>query len=130
MPKTGSFMVPHVSGGTGPNEFKDPGITDPPESECGTQSGAVGFSRRKGRSQHLSWSRNFQHRRRRDEVVSDHGEPECEADVFNVTNTPRFDVGTMNLAGNTILSSSSSFGNFNSTLSNAWVMELAVRYSF
>jgi len=50
--------------------------------------------------------------------------------VFNVTNTPRFDVGTMNLAGNTILSSSSSFGNFNSTLSNARVMELAVRYSF
>ena len=53
------------------------------------------------------------------------------AEAFNLTNTPRFDVGTMqlNLAGNSI-TNSGSFGNFNSTLSNARVLEFALRYSF
>jgi hypothetical protein len=39
-------------------------------------------------------------------------------EVFNVTNTPRFNLATMSLAGNTCLSSVTSFGNFTSTLSN------------
>jgi hypothetical protein len=53
------------------------------------------------------------------------------AEAFNLTNTPRFDVGTMqlNLAGNSI-TNSASFGNFSSTLSNPRVLEFAVRYSF
>ena len=53
------------------------------------------------------------------------------AEAFNLTNTPRFDVGTMqiNLAGNS-LASSTSFGNFSSTLSNPRVLEFALRYSF
>ena len=51
-------------------------------------------------------------------------------EVFNVTNSPRFDVGTMSINGNTTLSSVSSFGNFSSTLSNPRVMEFALRYSF
>src|ERR1039458_9620562 len=50
---------------------------------------------------------------------------------FNLTNTPRFDVGTLqlNLAGNSI-TNSGSFGNFSSTLSNPRVLEFALRYSF
>jgi hypothetical protein len=53
------------------------------------------------------------------------------AEAFNLTNTPRFDIGTMqlNLAGNSI-TNSSSFGNFSSTLSNPRVLEFALRYSF
>jgi hypothetical protein len=53
------------------------------------------------------------------------------AEAFNLTNTPRFDVGSMqlNLAGNSI-TNSTSFGNFNSTLSNPRVLEFALRYSF
>ncbi len=53
------------------------------------------------------------------------------AEAFNLTNTPRFDVGTMqlNLAGNSI-TNSTSFGNFSSTLSNPRVLEFALRYSF
>lgn len=53
------------------------------------------------------------------------------AEAFNLSNTPRFDVGTMqlNLAGNS-LASQSSFGYFNSTLSNPRVLEFALRYSF
>jgi hypothetical protein len=53
------------------------------------------------------------------------------AEAFNLTNSPRFDVGTMqlNLAGNSI-TNSTSFGNFSSTLSNPRVLEFALRYSF
>jgi hypothetical protein len=51
-------------------------------------------------------------------------------EMFNVTNTPRFDVGSMQLEGNNQLSNNSAFGNFSSTLSNARVMEFALRYSF
>ncbi|HVI07479.1 MAG TPA: hypothetical protein VND65_04205, partial [Candidatus Binatia bacterium] len=53
------------------------------------------------------------------------------AQAYNLTNTPRFDVGTMQLnqAGNSI-TSAGSFGNFNSTLSNARVLEFSLRYSF
>ena len=52
-------------------------------------------------------------------------------EAFNLTNTPRFDVGSMQLglAGNSI-TSSSSFGNFSSTLSNPRVLEFAGRYTF
>jgi hypothetical protein len=39
-------------------------------------------------------------------------------------------VGTMQINGNTALYSSTSFGNFSSTLSNPRVMEFALRYSF
>jgi hypothetical protein len=49
---------------------------------------------------------------------------------FNLTNSPRFDVGTMQLGGNSSISNNSSFGNFASTLSNPRVMEFALRYSF
>jgi hypothetical protein len=50
--------------------------------------------------------------------------------MYNVTNSARFDVGTMSINGNTSLSSSSSLGNFSSTLSNPRVMEFALRYTF
>jgi len=51
-------------------------------------------------------------------------------EMFNATNTPRFDVGTMQLNANNSLSNVTSFGNFSSTLSNPRVMEFALRYSF
>ncbi|MGA7755521.1 MAG: carboxypeptidase-like regulatory domain-containing protein [Candidatus Sulfotelmatobacter sp.] len=51
-------------------------------------------------------------------------------ETFNITNTPRFDVGTMQLNGNNSISNSTSFGNFSSTLSQQRVMEFALRYSF
>jgi hypothetical protein len=50
--------------------------------------------------------------------------------MYNVTNSARFDVGTMQINANNSLSSSSSFGNFSSTLSNARVMEFMLRYVF
>jgi hypothetical protein len=51
-------------------------------------------------------------------------------ETFNLTNSPRFDVGTMQLNGNNSISNSTSFGNFSSTLSQQRVMEFALRYTF
>ncbi|HEV2399545.1 MAG TPA: carboxypeptidase-like regulatory domain-containing protein [Candidatus Sulfotelmatobacter sp.] len=50
-------------------------------------------------------------------------------EVFNVTNTPRFDVGSM-MNNNNFLDSAASFGNFINTLSQQRVMQLGARYTF
>jgi hypothetical protein len=137
-PKTGSFIVQQAScpGNitycTGPNVFKDPGIlgnSDPNAAismfrqaypgEGGLRNGLRGpgtfdidttvsksWAIREGQLVKFSWS------------------------MFNVTNSARFDVGTMQLNANNSLSSSSSFGNFSSTLSNPRVMEFMLRYVF
>jgi hypothetical protein len=132
-PKTGSFIVAQAGGGTGPNVFQDPGITDAGTSpnaainlfraaypgEGGLRNGLRGpgtFNVDTGleKTWHLTESQFVK----------------VGWWMYNVTNTPRFDVGTMQLNGNNSLSSSSSFGNFSSTLSNARVMEFSLRYSF
>jgi hypothetical protein len=132
-PKTGSFIVNEPAGGTGPNVFQDPGITDAATNpnaainlfrsaypgEVAFRNGLRGpgtfnidtnllknWSIREGQLLTFNWS------------------------VYNMTNSPRFDVGTMSVNGNTSLSSVSSFGNFSSTLSNPRVMEFGLRYSF
>ncbi|MGA8274539.1 MAG: carboxypeptidase-like regulatory domain-containing protein [Candidatus Sulfotelmatobacter sp.] len=132
-PKTGSFIVAQSGGGTGPNVFQDPGITDASTNpnaainlfrpaypgEGGLRNGLRGpgtfdidttvtksWAIKESQLVKLSWS------------------------MFNVTNSARFDVGTMQLNGNDQLSASSSFGNFSSTLSNPRVMEFMLRYIF
>lgn len=130
-PKTGSFIVAQANGGTGPNVFQDPGITNATSSsainlfraafpgEAGLRNGLRGpgtFNIDTGLSK--SWH------------ITEDQFVKVGWWMFNATNTPRFDVGTMSLNGNNSLSSSSSFGNFSSTLSNARVMEFSARYSF
>jgi hypothetical protein len=132
-PKTGSFIVAEPSGRTGPNVFQDPGITDAATNpnaainlfrpaypgEVTFRNGLRGpgtfnidtnllknWAIREGQLLTFNWS------------------------VYNMTNTPRFDVGTMSINGNTSLSNASSFGNFSSTLSNPRVMEFGLRYTF
>jgi|HubBroStandDraft_3_1064219.scaffolds.fasta_scaffold06997_2 hypothetical protein len=132
-PKTGSYIVAQSAGGTGPNVFQDPGITDAATNpnaainlfrpaypgEGGLRNGLRGpgtfdidttvtksWAIRESQLVKFSWS------------------------MYNVTNAARFDVGTMQLSGNNSLSTSSSFGNFSSTLSNPRVMEFMLRYVF
>jgi hypothetical protein len=132
-PKTGSYIVAQAGGGTGPNVFQDPGITDAATNpnaainlfrpaypgEGGLRNGLRGpgtfdidttvvksWAIRESQLVKFSWS------------------------MYNVTNSARFDVGTMQLSGNNSLSTSSSFGNFSSTLSNPRVMEFMLRYVF
>jgi hypothetical protein len=131
-PATGSFIIAQSSGGTGPNVFKDPGLTDPTDpnaainlfrpaypGEAGLRNGLRGpgtFNVDTGvaKSWHITESQFVK----------------FSWQMFNVTNSARFDVGTMSLNGNNSLSSSSSFGNFSSTLSNPRVMEFGMRYTF
>jgi hypothetical protein len=132
-PKTGSFIVAQAAGGTGPNVFKDPGITDATTNpnaainlfrpaypgEEGLRNGLRGpgtFNIDTGLAK--SW------------FINESQFVKFSWQMFNVTNSARFDVGTMSLNGNNSLSSSSSFGNFSSTLSNPRVMEFGLRYTF
>jgi hypothetical protein len=131
LPKTGSYIVAQASGGTGPNVFKNPGITgnDPNSAinlfrpafpgEAGLRNGLRGpgtFNIDTGVAK--SWP------------ITESQFVKFSWQMFNVTNSARFDVGTMALNGNNSLSSSTSFGNFSSTLSNPRVMEFSLRYTF
>src|SRR5580704_7631223 len=132
-PKTGSYIVAQASGGTGPNVFQDPGITDAGTNpnaainlfraaypgEAGLRNGLRGpgtFNIDTGVAK--SW------------YITEGQFVKFSWQMFNVTNSARFDVGTMSINGNNSLSSSSSFGNFSSTLSNPRVMEFGLRYTF
>jgi hypothetical protein len=132
-PKTGSFIVAQAGGGTGPNVFQDPGITDSSTNpnaainlfrpafpgEAGLRNGLRGpgtFNIDTGvaKTWHITESQFIK----------------FAWQMFNMTNSARFDVGTMSINGNTSLSNSSSFGNFSSTLSNPRVSEFSLRYTF
>ncbi|HTW56990.1 MAG TPA: TonB-dependent receptor [Terriglobales bacterium] len=51
-------------------------------------------------------------------------------EVFNVTNTPRFDVGSLQNIGNNAVDIGSTFGEYTKTMTTPRVMQLALRYSF
>jgi len=125
-PQTGTFIVNGQ-----PNVFKNPNNTADPNSAINQFRAALpGES---GQRNNLRGPGTFNI----DASVSkgwnftERQSLRFSAEAFNLTNTPRFDVGTMqlNLAGNSI-TNASSFGNFNSTLSNPRVLEFALRYSF
>jgi hypothetical protein len=130
-PKTGSFIVAQAGGGTGPNVFQNPGITgsDPNAAinlfraaypgEGGLRNGLRGPGTFDiDTTVTKSW------------VIKESQLVKFSWSMFNVTNSARFDVGTMQLNGNNQISASSSFGNFSSTLSNPRVMEFMLRYIF
>ena len=133
MPQTGSFIVPQVSGGTGPNVFKDPGISDASTSpDAAINVIRAAFPGERGDRNIFRGPGTFNIDTGLSKAwhTTETQTLKFTWEVFNVTNTPRFDVGTLVLNGNTSLSSVSSFGNFSSTLSNPRVMEFALRYSF
>jgi hypothetical protein len=51
-------------------------------------------------------------------------------EVFNTTNTPRFDVGSMQNIGNNSVASGATFGEYTKTMTLPRVMQFALRYSF
>lgn len=131
-PETGSFIVAQASGGTGPNVFKDPGISDPNNASAAINLVRPAYP---GEGGARNWLRgpgtfNLDAGLAKGWQITEAQSVRFTWEVFNVTNTPRFDVGTMQINGNTVLSSSTSFGNFSSTLSNPRVMEFALRYTF
>lgn len=119
-PKTGTYRI----GGTTPNVFQDPtsALADFRQSFPG-ESGQRNELRGPGifdidAALSKSWN------------VTEGKVIKFTWETFNITNTPRFDVGTMQLNSNNSISNSSSFGNFSSTLAQQRVMEFALRFSF
>jgi hypothetical protein len=51
-------------------------------------------------------------------------------ETFNITNTPRFDVGQMQFNGNNSLATAAVFGTFTNTLNKPRLMEFALRFTF
>jgi hypothetical protein len=131
-PKTGSFIVDQASGGTGPNVFKDPGITDSTNANAAINLFRAAYPGEEGLRNGLRGPGTFNIDTgvAKTWPITETQLVKFSWQMFNVTNTARFDVGTMSLNGNTSLSSSSSFGNFSSTLSNPRVMEFGLRYVF
>jgi hypothetical protein len=132
MPDTGSFIVGQASGGTGPNVFKDPGITDPLNPNAAINQIRAAFPGERGDRNIFRGPGTFNIDMGLMKLfpITESQSLKFSWQVYNISNTPRFDVGAMSLAGNTSISNVTSFGNFTSTLSNARVMELALRYSF
>ncbi len=122
-PKTGQFIVPQSGGGTGPNVFKDPNAalnsfrySFPGESgQRNVLRGPGSFDIDMGLSK--AWK------------ITESQNLKFSWEVFNVTNSVRFDVGSM-MNNNNFLDSPTSFGNFINTLSQQRVMQLGARYSF
>jgi hypothetical protein len=131
-PETGTFIVAQASGGTGPNLFKDPGITDPTNPNAAINQFRAAFPGEAGDRNILRGPGTFSIDTGLSKLwhTTENQTLKLTWEVFNVTNSPRFDVGTLSLNSNNYLSSSTSFGNFSSTLSNPRVMEFALRYTF
>lgn len=118
-PKTGRFII----GGTTPNVFQNPAAalnsfrySLPGESgQRNELRGPGSFNIDMGLSK--AWK------------ISESQNLKLSWEVFNVTNSARFDVGTM-MNNNNFLDSAGSFGNFINTLSQQRVMQLGARYSF
>jgi Carboxypeptidase regulatory-like domain len=131
-PETGTFTITQQSGNPGPNVFRNPGITNSSDPNAAINQFRQAFPGESGQRNELRGPGTFNI----DTGISKSWRiTEAQAlkftwEVFNVTNTPRFDVGTMQFNGNQLLSSNTSFGNFSSTLSNPRVMEFALRYTF
>ena len=131
-PKTGSFIVAQSGGGTGPNVFQDPGITDSTNPNAAINLFRQAYPGEGGLRNGLRGPGTFDIDTTvtKSWAIKESQLVKLSWSMFNVTNSARFDVGTMQLNGNDQLSASTSFGNFSSTLSNPRVMEFMLRYIF
>ena len=62
--------------------------------------------------------------------ITEHQNLRFSWEVFNSTNTPRFDVGSMQNVGNNSVASGSTFGEYTKTMTLPRIMQFALRYSF
>ncbi|HEV3510351.1 MAG TPA: carboxypeptidase-like regulatory domain-containing protein [Candidatus Sulfotelmatobacter sp.] len=62
--------------------------------------------------------------------ITEHQTVRFSWETFNVTNTPRFDVGQLQFAGNNSMTSGPTFGEYGKTMTTPRIMQFALRYSF
>jgi hypothetical protein len=124
-PKTGSFLVPPTAGATAePDVFQNPSQA--------SQSFRVALAGESGQRNNLREPGTFDI----DASVAktwkivEGKNLTFRWETFNVTNTPRFDVGQMQFQGNNSLATAGAFGVFTNTLNKPRLMEFALRFSF
>jgi len=130
-PKTGQFIVPQAGGGTGPNVFRNPGITNPSDPNAAVNLFRYSYPGESGQRNELRGPGSFDIDMGLSKAwkITESQNLKLSWEVFNITNSARFDVGSM-LNANNYLDSPTSFGNFINTLSQQRVMQIGARYTF
>jgi len=130
-PKTGQFIVAQAGGGTGPNVFQNPGITNSSDPNAAVNQFRDAYPGESGQRNELRGpgSFNIDMGLSKTWKINESQNLKLSWEVFNVTNSVRFDAGNIQNVNN-YTDSPSSFGNFINTLFKPRVMQLGARYMF
>lgn len=130
-PQTGQFIVPQAGGGTGPNVFRDPGIADPSNPNAAINQFRDAYPGESGQRNELRGpgAFNIDMGLAKEWKISESQNLKFSWEVFNVTNTVRFDAGNIQNVNN-YTDYSPSFGNYINTLFKPRIMQLGARYTF
>jgi carboxypeptidase family protein len=124
-PKTGAFVVPPTSGQTPePDVFQNPSQA--------SQSFRVALAGESGQRNNLRGPGTFaiDASLAKTWKVGEEKALTFRWETFNISNTPRFDVGQMQFQGNNSLATAGAFGVFLNTLNKPRLMEFALRFTF
>ena len=96
-PKTGQFIVAQAGAGRGPNVFKNPGITNPTDPNAAINLFRYSYPGESGQRNELRGpgSFNIDMGLARAWKITESQNLKLSWEVFNVTNSARFDVGSM-----------------------------------
>jgi len=125
MPKTGSYLVAATPGGSVlPNVFQDP--------SAAIKDFRLAFPGESGQRNNLRGPGTFDIDASLGKTwkVTEGKDFSFRWETFNITNTPRFDVGQMQFNGNNTLATAATFGTFTNTLNKPRLMEFALRFTF
>lgn len=130
-PKTGQFIVAQSGGGTGPNVFQNPGITNPSDPNAAINQFRDAYPGESGQRNELRGPGGFNIDMGLSKAlkITESQNLKLSWEVFNVTNTVRFDAGNIQNVNN-YTDYNASFGNFINTLFKPRVMQLGARYTF
>jgi hypothetical protein len=130
-PKTGQFIVAQAGGGTGPNVFRNPGTTNSSDPNAAVNQFRDAYPGESGQRNELRGpgSFNIDMGLSKEWKINESQNLKLSWEVFNVTNSVRFDAGNIQNQNN-YTDSPSSFGNFINTLFKPRVMQLGARYTF
>ena len=130
-PRTGQFIVAQTGGGTGPNVFQNPGITNPSDPNAAINQFRDAYPGESGQRNELRGpgSFNIDMGLAKEWNITESQNLRFSWEVFNVTNAVRFDAGNIQNVNN-YTDYNASFGNFINTLFKPRVMQLGARYTF
>jgi hypothetical protein len=130
-PKTGQFIVPQVGGGVGPNVFQNPGTTNPTDPNAAINQFRDAYPGESGQRNELRGpgAFNIDMGLAKEWKITERQNLRFSWEVFNVTNSVRFDAGNIQNVNN-YTDYNPSFGNFINTLFKPRIMQLGARYTF